>query len=61
MYSKPNKYTVALTLTDSHGEENTDITEATISKKTDESPGYEILLVIITILLVSIVLKRKDK
>ena len=61
MYSNPNKYTVTLTLTDPHGEENTDITEAIINKKTDESPGYEILLVIITILLVSIVLKRKDK
>jgi len=59
-YSKAGKYTgVKLTVTDEHGETNTSITYAIVKTKTEDSPGYEIVLVFIGLLLVGILNKKR--
>ncbi|MCK5636537.1 MAG: right-handed parallel beta-helix repeat-containing protein, partial [Thermoplasmatales archaeon] len=51
-YSTAGNYTITLTLTDQDGEQDIDSSYALIRpKQTEESPGYEIILVIISILL----------
>jgi len=61
-YSTAGNYTVTLTVTDKNGETGTDTTYALINTKlTEESPGYEIILAFISILLVSIILKKRKR
>lgn len=64
-YSTAGNYTVTLTVTDQKDQnekKDTDTTYALIkSKSTEESPGYEIILVIIAMLFISIVLRKKKK
>jgi parallel beta-helix repeat protein len=61
-YSTAGNHTVTLTVTDQNGEKDTDTTYALIkSKSTEESPGYEIILTIIAMLVVSIILRKKKK
>ena len=58
-YSKGSNYIVTLTLTDLYGAQDTDTAIANIKSKSDESPGYEILSLIISILVISILLKKR--
>ncbi len=59
-YSTAGKFTVTLTVSDQNGNEDTDSTEILIkTKSTEESPGYEIILAIIAMLIISIILKKR--
>ncbi len=59
-YTKAGKYTeVKLTVIDEHGETNTSNTYALVTNKTEDSPGYEIVLVFIGLLLVGILNKKR--
>ena len=60
-YSKANRYIVYLTLTDQDGEQGKDSSEALIKTKSEESPGFETILVIISILGLLIILKKRTK
>ena len=61
-YSTAGNYTVTLTVTDQNGAEGTADVEVLIkTKSTDESSGFEIILAIIAMLLVSIIFRKKKK
>lgn len=45
-YETAGSYQVILTVTDNHGDSNAEITTATIDPKKQESPGFEIILLI---------------
>ena len=61
-YSKAGNYTITLTVYDQDGKTDIDSTYAFIkSKSTEDSPGYEIILVFIAMLVVSIALRKKKK
>ena len=61
-YSTAGNYTITLTLTDQDGEQDIDSSYALIRpKQTEKSPGYETIMVIISILLISIILKKRKR
>ncbi len=60
-YKKTGKYTVTLTVTDKYSESDYYSGEINIkSRKTEESPGYELIFVILPLLFVIILYKRKN-
>jgi PKD repeat protein len=61
-YKKAGKYTLILTVTDRYGETGSSSVEILIkAKQSDDSPGFELMLVMFTILSISIYLKKRKK
>jgi len=56
-YNQPDSYNVILTVTDSYGESNAVSTTITINALEEESPGFEIVVLMIAVLL--FIIKRK--
>jgi parallel beta-helix repeat protein len=58
-YSKAGRYTLTLTVTDYSGENSSTSIEILIKSKVSDSPGFELILVIISILCILIILKKR--
>jgi parallel beta-helix repeat protein len=60
-YSSAGNFTIKLTVTDETGKTDTATNYALIkTKKTDESPGFEIIISILTILCLFIIMRKKE-
>lgn len=61
-YKKAGRYTVTLTVTDQGGETGVSSSEILIkTKQKDETPGFEFILALLSMLLISIILKKRRK
>lgn len=60
-YNKKGSYLVTLTVTDAYGESHADSSSVTIEVKTDESPGFEMLILLGSMIIIFYLRKRRKQ